>query len=277
MTPERPNRRIAAALLILAAVVLVVVEWIAVSGLRAAIAIPIVLVAPGFGLSRVLRLRIGQPVLALGVAFMLSVSLDTLLVIVIDATGARLTAHDAAVSIGCVLVALALAILAEPGGPAAPWSISRREVLRGAVPYVWIVVVAAAVVVFYNLLPAQHGQPYVSLALDGPAVRSGRPVAARPGAPVDLPVAVANHTDVAQSFVLRGSATSGTWHPVDIMLAPGAIWHGAIHGTAPAVRCTTPVTLTLDPRTPTPPPVSLDVWFTDAGGATCPANAAAGS
>ena len=269
MTPERPHRRIAALALVLAAAALIAVEWLAVPALRPFVAIPIVLIAPGFGLLRVLRVRVGQPVLALAAAFMLSVSIDTLLVIVIDATGARLTARDAAVWIGCVLVVLAIAVMVGPGDAGVPASIAPRAVLRGAMPYVWIAVVAAAVVVFYNLLPTQHGQPFVTLALDGPAARSAQPVAARPGTPVALPVAVTNHSDVAQSFVLRGSATSGTWRPVDITLAPGAVWHGAIRGTAPVVDCTTPVTLTLDPRTAATAPVSLDVWFTDPAGAAC--------
>ena len=269
----RPHRSIAAGLLLASGAALVAAEWLQVPWARMVVGIPIVMLAPGYGLSRILRIRTNRAVLTLGLVVMLSLSIDTLIVLAIDAAGFRLTARDAAVWIAGILIAFAAVLVfrhGEPDGERQLGNWTRRNVARSALPYVWIAIVAGAVVAFHSALPSHRLQPFVQMSLDGPAASTSAPIVAAPGTNVSLPVAVGNFTGATQTFVLHATPASGVaWRPVGVVVKSGATWHGSIRGPAPAGPCPSSVMLALRPQSNPGSTTSLDVRVTNSSGARC--------
>ena len=66
-----------------------------------------------------------------------------------------------------------------------------------------------------------------------PSAVGATPLAGRAGAPVDLQVAVANHTLRRVTYRLTPLVDGGAWAARTVMLAPGAVWHAGLAGRMP--------------------------------------------
>jgi hypothetical protein len=278
MTPVRLRHATAIGVLIISAGILVVAAWVPVTAAAWVLAIPIAMLAPGFGLSRLLDIRAGQLVTSLGLALVLSLSIDTLMVVAVTGLGVHLSARTGSAYLAGILLVLAGALaIRNPRRRAPSPSWTGHQIVRTAAPYVWIGIVGVAVVALYHALPAAPAQPFVAFSVAGPTGNLTRTTSVTSDSAVAVPLAVRNSTGTAQAFTITGVTSSGhEWHPIELTLPSGSTWSGVMRGDPGATGCDARVSFTLRSRGSTSPATSQTVQAPLPGNATCTGRSSAG-
>jgi uncharacterized membrane protein len=204
---------------------------------RATVAIPALLLLPGYATLLALRLNASkqsdsaQTVLMSLVA---SMAVIPLLLLGLHSLGMPLVS-------GAILPALAgyCCIASLLGGrcAAAPQAVDGTLLATGA--RVVAVALAAALIIGVGLrvLPGTPEAQYTSLALGGTWAKVATPTFAQAGKPTSVTVTVTNHSGAEKRYVLKPTMDGGTWKSRTITVAAGATWTGDVTGTVPHGGC----------------------------------------
>jgi hypothetical protein len=204
---------------------------------RALVAVPALLLLPGYATLIALRLTGGKPADGTQTVLMsliTSMAVVPLLLLGLHALGMPLVAGAMmpAVAVYCAIVALL-------GGRAAAGirPVDNDLVATGGRVVAAAVAAAGIIAVGLHVLPGAPEARYSALAFGGSWAKLEGPVFAAPATPVDVPVTVTNHTGTAKRYVLRPHMTGASWKPRVITVEPGATWSGAVSGSVPRGGC----------------------------------------
>lgn len=253
--------------------------------IRAAVVLPLALLAPGYALAAAAGIR-GRldavPTLALGA--LLSIAIYPLLALGLYATSIRLSttsvvaATDAVVLLLSGVVALRTRFARDAGtaggGPAAVATdtspASSWSGRRGGVRFVVAVAVAVAVLAgAMRLLPAAADAPYTQLYLAGHWSGLGAIVDAEPHQRLAVRVAIVNRTHARKAYRLAPTVDGGVHWPARVVtLQAGDRWVGFVTGRIPRRRCVHRLTLELSSRESSAVLTDLNVWVRTERGAS---------
>jgi uncharacterized membrane protein len=239
------------------------------SPLRAIVALPIALLAPGASLLVLLRGRWGgddevDPGTDAALCVVLSFIAWVLIAVGLYIAGIRLRT-PAVVAAGDALIlsgAAGAALRARPrDGRLRGWSDSLVAPLLLAAT---VAVTALAVVVVPHLLPSNPSAPYSSISLGGAWAGLGTPVVARPSQEVAVEIGVENHTHRRRVYVVGPAMAGATWSGDSVTLDPGGSWTGVVSGHVPAGGCLHRLAITLSERGSPQRIGTLTVWLQSA-------------
>ena len=218
---------------------------------RVAIELPLALVLPGAAVIAAARgSRPARPASDIGLAIVLSFATWIFVALVCFVFEQPLT--TTAFVMGCNAVVLAAAVVcavrAVPLSTLAGVPSGRDQRLR----FVLFVLAfgACGATVAFGARVAPAPAPYSELALAGRWAHVASSVAVRPGKPVDVDIAVSNHTAATRTYVVTSKMQGATWKPRSFLLAPGATWRGQVSGLVPRGGCLHRLSVALgDPAT----------------------------
>jgi hypothetical protein len=259
---------------------------VATPGIRAAIVLPVAMLAPGYAIATLVmgRRGLGDPALMLALSALLSLSWYCLLGVLLYAIGVpfRGISVVAGADLPVVVAVVTESLRARAWPPATRWfdvgvagpATSRRRGTAGAGTALGVGVVAGAALVATALhwLGSPAETPYSRLALAGRWANLQSAVAVQPRTTLDVPVSVANHGTTPRTYhLVPGLATGQRWAVRRLRVAPGRTWTGALRGTVPRAACLNRLRIRLAGRDRRDLAAAVDVWLRTTRGAreTC--------
>jgi hypothetical protein len=252
-----PNPEARTLLLLLgAAVAINLGPLIPVPSVRAAVVLPVALLAPGYALLVLFAGPRGWGLRPLSVtsSLLLSISVYPLLALSLYVASVSLTTTSLAAGVSVLLLA-ALAVTAArarswsgvAGSSFALLAPARWRFGSSAWPLLLGGLVAVAIVVAVRAMPdSVIPEPHHELSLAGDWARLGGVASIRPGQRLAVSVAVVNGTDQAGRYEIGARLQrGGTWAPRNVTLAPGARWQGSVAGEVPGASCLNRLTISL--------------------------------
>ncbi len=211
---------------------------------RAALSLPVLLLAPGAALQLLLgrRLRGTDRWLTVALSLVLSLALLPLLVLLLYAVHRPLDGSSMiAVVIDTTIAMAAIGALFHPDDVSAVRA--RRALGRPHVPVralaavAVIAVTGAIVLVSWSVLPGSTPARYSAIALAGSWSQVNHPTVVPAHQKLSVSVTVENHTARTVSYQVVPKLAGGSWKASSLTLAPGRSWSGEVSGTMPAGGC----------------------------------------
>jgi hypothetical protein len=256
---------------ILAALPVLLIALVLPGGLRAIVALPILLIAPGLALQLAAGRRPaeGDRWLAASLSLILSIALIPLLVLGEYAFHQHV---DELVLVPLVVVAtaalagIALAFHPQPAGAPSLFGLATGGRRRPPAAVLAAAAVVAGtgilVIVAWAALPGAKAAPYSAIALRGSWATTRQVRYEQAKRPFAVALQVENRTRVTRRYRVVPTLAGETWKGALMTIEPGATWTGKIRGTIPAGGCAhrLQIALRCDPGTCSQ---SLIVWFKD--------------
>ena len=237
-----------------------------VAAVRAALVLPVALLAPGYAVLVLVADRRHSATPALASCVLLSIAVYPLLALALHVAAVALTATSVAAGISILLLTALAATTARArrwrGVAGSPFAARRRPDASVLPLATCAAVVLALVLAVRAMPPSVIPEPHHELALAGEWARLGDVARADAASRVVVPVAVANRTSRTERYEIAGRLQRGPgWAPERVTLAPGERWQGSVAGVGPGVGCLNRLTISLRTGSSTAEAATIGLWL----------------
>jgi uncharacterized membrane protein len=204
---------------------------------RALLAVPALLLLPGYATLIALRLSTAKQSDSAQTALMsLVASMAVVPLVLLGLHGVGLPLVSGAI---IPVVAGYCCVAALLGGrrAAQPQAVDGTLVATAARGAAVALLAAVIIAVGMRNLPGAPASPYTSLALGGTWAKVSTPAYAPAGKPTSVTVTVTNHSGSSKRYLLEPAMDGARWKSRTITVGAGATWSGNVTGSVPKGGC----------------------------------------